>query len=211
MLDVENRVVVAHGGGEAALRIVGRGRCHDFHTGHVHEHAVQALRMLGTLAPAFADHRANHQRHVHATSVHVPTLRGDVHELVHREQKEVHANVNVDGPQAGEGHADGGTGHRVFGERRAEDALGAELLQQPAGRALDGFRIVDVEAEDEHVLVARHLLLGSFAHGIDERKRSFRNRRPHAPLEEFAILTRSVRATVTKLRGHPHPPGKCPS
>ena len=133
MLDVQHRVVVADGGDQAALGVVRRGRRDHLQAGHVHEEAVQPLRVLRPLAPALADHRAHHQRHVHLAAVHVAALGGDVDELVHRQHQEVHADVDVDRPQPGQRHADGRAGHGVLGQRRAEDALGAVLLH--AGRA----------------------------------------------------------------------------
>ena len=139
----------------------------------MHEEAVQPLRVLGALAPALADHRAHHQRHVDLAAVHVTALGGDVDELVHRQHQEVHADVDVDRPQPGQGHADGRAGHGVFRQRRAEDALGAILFDQAARRALDGLGIVHVQAEDDDGRIAGHFLVGGLAHGVDVGQSAF--------------------------------------
>ncbi len=58
------------------------------------------------------------------------------------------------GRKPGQGHADGRAGHGVFGQRRAEDALGAVLLGQAARGPLDGLGIVHVQAEHDDGRVA---------------------------------------------------------
>ena len=104
-------------------------------------------------------------------AVHVAALGGDVDELVHRQHQEVHADVDVDRPQPGQGHADGRAGHGVLGQRRAEDALRAVLLDQAARRALDRLGVVHVQAEEDDGRVAGHLLVGRLADGLDVGQR----------------------------------------
>ena len=137
MLDENHRIIVADRGDQAALGVVGVGRRHDLEARNVHEHRMQALRVLRALAPRFADHAAHDQRHLHLAVVHVAAFRGDVDELVHAQHQEVHADVHVDRAHAGHRRADRDAGHGVFRKRRAEHAFGAELVDQPAGRALD--------------------------------------------------------------------------
>ena len=43
---------------------------------------------------------------------------------------------------------------------------GPYFCEQPLGRALDRLGVVHVQAEDDHGVVAGHLLLGGFADGI---------------------------------------------
>ena len=47
------------------------------------------------------------------------------------------------------------------------------FLDQTARRALNGFRVVDVEPEDDHGLVAFHFLVGRLADGVDVTQRPF--------------------------------------
>ncbi len=168
MLDEHHRVIVAHCRGEAALGVErGRGR-HDFEAGHVHEQRVKPLRVLRALPPALADDRAHHHRHVLLAAEHGIGLRRHVDDLVHRQHDEVHADMDVDRAQSGEGHADCHAGHGVLRERRAEDPLRTVFVSETARRAENGFRVVDVQAEKQHVLVARHLLVGRLTDGVDE-------------------------------------------
>ena len=171
MLDEHHRVIVAHGGGETALGIVRGGRSDHLEARHVHEERVQALRVLRALAPALADDRAHHERTAFLAAEHVMRLRRHVDELVHGEHDEVHADMDVDRPQAGERHADGRTGHRIFRKRRAKDALASIALDQVPRRAEDRLRIIHVQAEEQHALVARHLLVGRLANRVDEGER----------------------------------------
>ncbi|MND06610.1 hypothetical protein D3C83_280850 [compost metagenome] len=53
-----------------------------------------------------------------------------VDELVHAEHEKVHPDMHVDRAQAGQRGADRDPGHRVLGERRPEDPLGAVFLDE---------------------------------------------------------------------------------
>ena len=81
--------------------------------------------------------------------------------------EKIHADVDVDRPHAGHGRADRHAGHGVLGQRRAEDALRAEHIDQAARRPLDRLVIVDVETENKNARVALHLLRNRFAERID--------------------------------------------
>src|SRR5215831_16964275 len=126
--------------------------------------------MLRALTPALADHGADNQRNANAAAVHVTTFGCDVDKLVHCQHQEVHANMDMNRPQSGEGHADSRATHRVFGQRRTEHALRTKFLQESARRSLNRLGIVHVEAEDDYAWVVDHLLLSRFADGIDVRE-----------------------------------------
>src|SRR5262249_48128125 len=70
-------------------------------------------------------------------------------------------------PHARHRRADRHSGHGVFGKRRPEHSLWPEFLHQTTRRALDGFVVVGVEAENEYSRIAPHLLRGRFAQSID--------------------------------------------
>ena len=167
MLDEDHRIVVANGVDEAALGVIGIGRRHHFQSRHVHEHGVQALRVLRALPPGLADHAAHDQRHLDLAVIHVAALGRDVDELVHAQHEEIHADMDMDRPHAGHGRADGDAGHGIFRQRRAEHAFRAEDIDQAARRALDRLVIVDIETEDKHARVALHLLRHRLAERID--------------------------------------------
>ena len=65
--------------------------------GDVGEHRLEALRVLGALPPAPPDDQADQERHLESPAVHVPVLGGDVHDLVHGQEREVDADVSLDG------------------------------------------------------------------------------------------------------------------
>ena len=71
------------------------------------------------------------------------------------------------GAHPGHRGADRDARHGVLGQRRAEDALRPEFLDEAAGRTLDCLVIVNVEAEDEDTWIARHLLRGRLAQRVD--------------------------------------------
>ena len=94
-------------------------------------------------------------------------LGAHVDELVHAQQKEIHADVNVDGAHAGHGGADGEAGDGVFRQRRIHDAARPKLIDQAVGGALDGLVVVDVEADDEDAFVLVHFLLDGLLQRLD--------------------------------------------
>ena len=138
----------------------------DLEAGHVHEEGVKPLRMLRALAPALADDGAHDERHVHLAAVHVVALRRDVHQLVHREHQEIHADVDVNGPQPTQCRADRRAGHGVLGQRRAEHAARPEFFDQSLRGALKGLGIIHVQTEEDHGRIAFHFLMARFADGL---------------------------------------------
>src|SRR5262249_50444367 len=136
-------------------------------TGHVHEHGMQTLGMLRALPPGFADHATHHERHLYLPTVHVVAFGRDIDELVHAQHEEVHADMHMDWSHAGHRSADRDAGHGVLRERRTENALGAELLHQAAGRTLDRLVVVGIETEQKDARVAPHLLRDRFPERID--------------------------------------------
>ena len=79
----------------------------------------------------------------------------DLVEALERESRELDL---ADGLEAVERHPDGGADDRGLRERAVDDALGAEFTLQIVGHAEDAAVDADVLAQDEHVLVAVHLL-----------------------------------------------------
>ena len=67
---------------------------------------------------------------------------------------------------AGDGHADGEAHDARFGQRRVDDALLAEALDQALGHAEDAAVLADVLAQDDHPGVALHLLLERLVDGL---------------------------------------------
>ena len=85
-----------------------------------------------------------------------------VHQLVDRRIDEAGELDLGDRAKALRGKADRHPGDGPFGERRVEDAVGSEALQEPVGGAEDAALGGDILAEDED----RGILL----HGASERQ-----------------------------------------
>src|SRR5438552_15313595 len=64
--------------------------------------------------------------------------------------------------ESGHGGADGQAGKSQFGDRRIDDAPGAEFFQKPLADLKGALIIGDIFADQEDLLVAPHLLPQSF-------------------------------------------------
>ena len=69
------------------------------------------------------------------------------------------------GFRPGQRRADADAGEAVLGDRRVDDALGAEFLQQALRDLVGALVLGDLLAHDEDVAVAAHLL----GHGVAQR------------------------------------------
>jgi hypothetical protein len=74
-----------------------------------------------------------------------------------------------DREHAAAGQSDGRSDDDGLGQRHVDDALGAEALLQPLGRAEDAAVVADVLAEDDHPLVALERLAERRADRLDHR------------------------------------------
>src|SRR5437016_13596862 len=113
--------------------------------------------MLGAQLVRGRSRPANYDRHTDLPPGHVPELRRIVHDLIHREDREVKGHHLDDGMEAGHGSADGQAGKPQFGDRRIDDAPGAELFQEALADLEGALIIGDILADQEDFLVAAHL------------------------------------------------------
>src|SRR5579875_287163 len=125
--------------------------------------------MLCALPPTAPDDATYDQRHMQRATEHIAAFGRDVDELVHTEQKEVHANMHMDGAHSGKGGADGHSGHPIFGKRGVENAVCAEFLRQSFCGAVDAAKIVYALSQNQHTGVACHLLFGGLMNGLSAR------------------------------------------
>src|SRR5665213_606257 len=106
-------------------------------------------------------------------------LRRRVDELIHRLHGEVEGHELDDRLQAGECRANTQAGKAVLGDRRIDDALLAELLQQSLRNLVGALIFGDFLAHHEDIPVAPHLLghgvAQRFAHGHGDHLGAFRN------------------------------------
>ncbi len=125
--------------------------------------------MLGGDARGGAVGPAEHDLAGHLPARHIKRLRRRIDQLVDRLHGEIPGHELDDRFQPGKRGADAEAGKAVLGDRRVDDALGAELLQQPLRDLVGALIFGDLLAHHEHVLVAPHLLghgvAQGFAHG----------------------------------------------
>ena len=175
----DHRIGIADRGLQQALGVGGiRGRDHP-QTRNVREPGRIILAVLGGDARGGAVRPAEHDRAAHLAARHVKRLGGGIDQLVHRLHGEVEGHELDDRLQAGERRADAQTGKAVFGDRRVDHALVAELLQQSLRHLVGALIFGDLLAHHEHVLVAPHLLghgvAQRFAHGHGDHLGAFGN------------------------------------
>ncbi len=130
MLEDHHRVGVGQGRGEHAARILDGRRRQHLDAGDVGVPAFEAVRMLGGELAAGAGRHADHQRHRELPARHVAVERRRIHDLVERQQAEIHRHHLDDGSQAAQGRADASTDETEFGQRRVADARRAELVKE---------------------------------------------------------------------------------
>src|ERR1039458_4591059 len=80
VLEENHRVVIAYGGFDQALGVVGRGRRHHLQSGRPHKPHLGVLRMERATVNAATRRRAHYYRHRSAPAV--TTLGGEIHDLV---------------------------------------------------------------------------------------------------------------------------------
>ena len=145
-------------------RLAGR-RHHHGQSRIVREGRLRALRMLRPLPPAAADDDADQHRTAHQPAKHVAVLRGQVDDLVHRQEGEVGADVRGDRIVADQRRADCHAGHALFHQRHVEHAGRAVLLGQSRRRAEDAFEVVDPLPHDEGIGMVGEGCI----HGLEQR------------------------------------------
>ena len=131
VLEEEHRVVVADGGFDEALGVVGGGRAHHLQAGRADEPHLGILRMERAAVNAAARGRANHDGHGRVPAV--AALGGEVDDLVEAagdEIGELHLRHRAQAHQAG---ADGRAHDGRFGDGRIHHAALAEMLEEAGG------------------------------------------------------------------------------
>ena len=156
MFQVEHRIVVAHGGFQQALGIVGCRGNDDFDAWRMKEPRLGARRMkwpaLGASTGGTTDHYWH--RHPHAP-VH---LVGHVDDLVKATGDEVDELHLRNRTHAHQGCPDGGTDDGGLGHGCIDDAIRSELFQEARADFECSPVGSHVFTEQEDGLVAAHLL-----------------------------------------------------
>jgi hypothetical protein len=119
-------------------------------------------------ADAAAERRADRDLAVVAAARALPVLaelRPDLVEGLSRDTEELDLRH---GHHAREREPERSADDAGLGERRVHDAVGAELLDEPAGRAEHAAQLADVETQHHHARVGLHLLGERAVDGLDD-------------------------------------------
>src|SRR5882672_1466746 len=156
-LHEDDRVVLADGGDQQALRVDRIGRTDDLKTRSVDEERLRRLRVVvASLDPA-AHGRADHHRRAVLASAPVAELGQLVHDLIERREDEVRKLDLGDRAEAVHRHPDRRADDPGLGQGRVDDAVGPELLDQTDGRAEHPAELPHVLAHHHHARIAAHL------------------------------------------------------
>jgi len=163
VLHEQHRVVVADGGLEHPLGIVGCAGHGHVHAGEVGEDHLRRVGMGGGELLAAAGCRADDHRHGELAVEHVVHFSHVVDDSVHGHKSEVDGHDLGDGAQAGHCRADGRAGDHHLGDGRIAHAARAELVQEATGDGIRAAPDADLFAHDEDTLVALHFFAQSAA------------------------------------------------
>ncbi len=166
MFQEEHRIRIGDGGQEQPLGVVRSRRHGDLDPRDMHHERLQALGMLRALSPTAPDDGPHDEGYAHLPAEHRPPLGRQVEQLIHGQIEKVAANMDVHRPQAAECGADGHAGHPAFRDRRVEDPLRPEPLDQVLGAAEDRLVIVDPDPHHDDAGILFHGLRQSLVQRI---------------------------------------------
>src|SRR6267378_338540 len=156
-LHEDDRVVLADGRDQKALRVEGIGRAHDLEPRRVDEERLRRLRVVVAALDPASHRRADHHRRAVLAPAAVPQLGELVHDLIERREDEVRELDLRDRAQSVHRHPDRRTDDSRLGQRRVDHALGPELLDQTHGGAEHPTELPHVLAHHYHARIAAHL------------------------------------------------------
>src|SRR5881409_2653994 len=125
-----------------------------------------------------AERRAEDDGHLDLAARHAVRLGGLVDHLIHRQRDEVAEHHVDDRAHARHRGADADAGVARLGDRRVDDPLGAELLDEPREGLERMAGLGHVFADEEHARVAPHLLRDRFLDRLAVRQLSLAHDRP---------------------------------
>ena len=128
--------------------------------------AFKAVRMLGRQLPTRAGGHADHHRCCELTARHVADGGGGVHDLIQRQQAEIHRHDLDDRAHSDHGRPNSRAGEAGFRQRRVADARRAEFGQHAFGDRIAAAIRPHILAHQEHAFVAPHRLGEGSAHRL---------------------------------------------
>ena len=136
---------------EQALGVVRRRRHHDLSPGTCAYMRLERLAVLRAELCGRAARAAEHDRQLELPARHLPDLGRVVDDLIDRDEREVQGHELDDRPQPDHRRADADAGEAALGDRRVDDALLAELLQQALRHLVGAVVVADLLAHEEDV------------------------------------------------------------
>ena len=167
VLQEDHRVVVANGRFEQALGLVGRGRGDHDQAWGVEKQGFHVLRVKQAAADAAAVGDADGHRNLQRTVGAVVGAGRLADELVDAGPDEIGELHFGNGPHAAKRRAQGDAHDGRFGQRRVDNPLRAEILDESLRRQENATALAHVLAHDENALVLLHLFVEGRAHRFD--------------------------------------------
>src|SRR3984893_338161 len=156
-LHEDDRVVLADGGDQEALRAEGVGRADHLKARRVDEERLRRLRVVVAALDPASHRRADHHRRAVLAAAAVPQLGELVHDLIERREDEVGELDLRDRAQSVHRHPDRRADDSGLGQRGVDHALGPELLDQTHGGAKHPAELPHVLAHHHPARIAAHL------------------------------------------------------
>ena len=110
-----------------------------------------------------------HHRRAHLPAGHIERLGRRIHDLVDRLHGKVEGHELYNRAQPAKGRPDRDPGKAMLGDRRVDDALAAEFVEQPLGDLVGPLIFRDLFAHQIDVGVAPHFLGHCVAQGLANR------------------------------------------
>ena len=169
MLKEDDRVGIADGGFQQALGVGGVIGRDDLEARHIGIPGGIIVGVLRADTAGGAIGTAEDDRTTHLATGHVERLGGGIDDVVDGLHGEVEGHEFNDRTQPVEGRADTQAGKAVLGDRRVDDALGTELVQQATGDLVGALVFGDFFTHHEDGVIAAHLLGHRIAQGVADR------------------------------------------
>ncbi len=165
VLEEDDGIGIADRGLQEALVVGGRVRRDHLQARNLRVPGRIVLAVLRGDARGGAVRPAEHDGAAHLAAGHIERLGRGVDDLVDRLHGEIEGHELDDRLQARHRRTDADAGKAVLGDRRVDDAAGAEFLQQALRDLVGALIFGDFLAHDEDVGVAAHL----FGHRVAQR------------------------------------------
>ena len=169
VLKKHDGIVVADRRLQQTLGILGGAGSYDLEAGEMAEEILKRLGVLAGVAAAGPHRRAQYHRNIALSAGHITDLCRLIEQGVRALGGEVVIHQLDDRAHTTDRRADRHTDKALFGDRRVDHAVGAELLQKALGNGKDIAHDGHIFAHNEHLFVAKHFFMQRFADRLANR------------------------------------------